>query len=198
MAMAMAMRWRCDGAEVDERPTPFRPELDIAPPFSDVFGRYADAPRVNGLCMSHARAGFLTKVFMSWKLVFGLSLLGLAMGGATVFVIPQRIEPGLWLAIFAVSAVMIAKRAPGRYFLHGLLVSQANSFWVTVAHVALFANYAVGHGDVIAMAARGGDPRAMMALAGAAAGIVGGVFLGLMAWASSKFVVSAQSEFAGW
>ena len=36
---------------------------------------------------------------MNWKLIFLLSLFGLAMGIATVYVIPSRLEPMFWLAI---------------------------------------------------------------------------------------------------
>ncbi len=72
---------------------------------------------------------------MSWPLVARLSLLGLLMGIATVFVIPSNVEPLCWLVIFAVSAYLIAKRVAGKYFLHGLLVGIANSVWVTAAHV---------------------------------------------------------------
>jgi hypothetical protein len=46
---------------------------------------------------------------MDWKLVFQLSLFGLAMGIATVFVIPSNIEPWFWLLIFGVCAFLIAR-----------------------------------------------------------------------------------------
>src|SRR5579885_1029798 len=99
---------------------------------------------------------------MSWKLVFGLSLFGLAMGFATVFAIPSRTEPWVWLAIFFVCAFVIAKRAPGKHFLHGLCVSLVNSIWITGAHVLLFDKYRAGHPEEAAMAARAaqlGTPR---------------------------------------
>src|SRR5215472_17520035 len=75
---------------------------------------------------------------MSWKLIFGLSLFGLAMGFATVFVVPSRTEPLVWLGIFLVCAYLIAKYAPRRYFFHGVCVGLLNSVCVTGAHVALF------------------------------------------------------------
>src|SRR2546426_4238331 len=56
---------------------------------------------------------------MDWLLILTLSLFGLAMAVATVFVIPSNIEPLFWLVIFIVCAYLIAKRAPGRPFLHG-------------------------------------------------------------------------------
>ena len=45
---------------------------------------------------------------MNWKLIFQLSLFGLAMGIATVYLIPGRFEPLVWLVIFAISAYAIA------------------------------------------------------------------------------------------
>ena len=41
---------------------------------------------------------------MNWKLIFLLSLFGLAMAVGTVFVITSQIEPWCWLLIFIVCA----------------------------------------------------------------------------------------------
>ena len=59
---------------------------------------------------------------MDWKLIFQLSLFGLAMGIATVFVIPPNVEPAFWLVIFLICAYVIAKRRPAGSFVHGLLL----------------------------------------------------------------------------
>ena len=67
---------------------------------------------------------------MNWKLILLLSLFGLAMGIATVFFIPSNIEPVFWCIIFLICAWIIAKRARGHFFLHGLLVSIVNSVWI--------------------------------------------------------------------
>lgn len=42
---------------------------------------------------------------------------------------------------------MIATRAPGRHFVHGLMVSMVNSIWVTAAHILLFDRYVANHPD---------------------------------------------------
>jgi hypothetical protein len=44
---------------------------------------------------------------MNWKLVFQLSLFGLAMALGTVFFIPSSIEPLCWLIIFLVCAYIL-------------------------------------------------------------------------------------------
>ena len=135
---------------------------------------------------------------MSWKLIFGLSLFGLAMGFGTVFVVPPRVEPFAWLGIFLVCAYLIAKYAPKRFFLHGVCVGLLNSVWVTGAHVALFDKYVAGHAREAAMAAQMGSPRLMMGAVGPVIGLLSGVVLGLFALAAGKLVVSAHSEYAGW
>lgn len=138
---------------------------------------------------------------MSWKLIFALSVFGLAMAFATVYVLPSNIEPWIWLGIFLVCAFIIAKRAPKRHFLHGLCVSLVNCVWITGAHYALYDAYAARHAQEIAMAAQMGSmgsPRTMMLVTGPIIGLVSGIVLGLLSWVMSKFVVSSHSEYAGW
>src|SRR5690349_1780540 len=84
-------------------------------------------------------------------LILALSAFGLAMGIATGFVIPSSIEPVFWLGIFVICAYLIAKRAPAKFFLHGLLVSLVNSAWITAAHVVLVDSYLPRHPDEAAM-----------------------------------------------
>lgn len=139
---------------------------------------------------------------MSWKLVFALSLFGMAMGVATVYVVPSDREPLFWLGIFVVCAWLIAKRAPSKYFLHGMCTSLLNSVWITAAHVALFGKYVAGHAREVALSGpltqQVGSVKIAMAVTGPVVGIVSGVVLGAIAWVLSKFVVSSHSEFAGW
>ncbi len=128
---------------------------------------------------------------MSWPLVARLSLLGLLMGIATVFVIPSNVEPLCWLVIFAVSAYLIAKRVAGKYFLHGLLVGIANSVWVTAAHVVLFDHYIANHPREAAMMTSmplPGSPRLMMALVGPVIGIASGLLIGVLAMLVANLV----------
>lgn len=128
---------------------------------------------------------------MNLKLIFQLSLFGLAMGVATVFILPSTIEPFFWLVIFIVSAYMIATRAPRQYFLHGVLVGLGNSIWITVVHVALFHAYAARHANELAamrtmpMATH---PRMLMALTGPLIGIVSGIVIGLLSMLAARLV----------
>ncbi len=135
---------------------------------------------------------------MSWKLVFALSLLGLAMGVATVFAISSELEPWFWLAVLLVSATAIAKRAPDKYFLHGIGVGLLDGLWAGCVHWALFERYAVAHAHEVALLASRGEPRTTMLVVAPIAGTIGGIVLGALSWMLSKFLVSSHSEYAGW
>lgn len=58
---------------------------------------------------------------MNYRLVALLSMFGLVMSLATVFIVPPNIEPILWLVIFVICAVVLTKRAPSKAFLVSLL-----------------------------------------------------------------------------
>jgi len=123
---------------------------------------------------------------VSWKLIFALSMLGLAMAFATVSFIPSRAEPLVWLAILIVCAFFIARLRPDRAFLHGLVLGLVNSIWVTGAHMMFFQQYIANHPQEAAMTKSmplPNSPRLMMALVGPPIGIVSGAVIGLSAMA---------------
>jgi hypothetical protein len=132
---------------------------------------------------------------MNWKLIFQLSLFGLAMGFATVFVIPSNIEPAFWLVILLVCAYAIAKKCATGHFVHGLLLGLANSVWITSAHILLFDRYLAGHSREAEMMTRmpmPDSPRLMMALTGPIVGLISGVILGLFAFVAGKLIKRQQ------
>jgi len=134
---------------------------------------------------------------MDWKLIVLLSGFGLMMAFATVFVIPSNIEPAYWLVIFLVCAYLIARRAPGRHFLHGLCVSLVNSVWITAAHVILFGQYMASHPQEAAMMKSmpvPESPRMMMVLFGPIFGSIFGLILGLFAFLAGKFVKPVRAR----
>jgi len=128
---------------------------------------------------------------MNWKLVFELSIFGLAMAIGTVFVIPSNIEPLFWLAIFLVCAYVIARQRSMGHFLHGFLVGIVNSVWVTAAHMLFFGRYIANHPKEASMMKSmplPDSPRLMMALVGPVIGIASGVVLGVFCLLASRFV----------
>jgi hypothetical protein len=128
---------------------------------------------------------------MNWKLIGLLSLFGLAMGIATVFVISSDIEPYAWLVIFLVTAYAIARGTPRARFQHGLLVGIGNSVWVTTCHILLFATYIAGHPREAAMMASTplpDSPRLMMAMIGPVIGVVTGLVMGAFAVVAARLI----------
>ncbi|MBV8909266.1 MAG: hypothetical protein JOZ89_00750 [Gammaproteobacteria bacterium] len=136
---------------------------------------------------------------MNWKLVFQLSLLGLAMALGTVFLIPSSVEPICWLAIFLVCAYAVARRCRQKLFLHGLAIGIANSFWVTAAHILFFGQYIANHAKEAAMMKSmplPDSPRLMMALTGPVIGVVSGVIIGVLCLLAGKVIKGARPETA--
>jgi hypothetical protein len=126
---------------------------------------------------------------MNWKLIFQLSLFGLAMAISTVFWIPSNIEPFFWLAIFIICAYVIARNCQGKFFLHGLFVSLVNSIWITGMHILLFKSYVENHPKEMEMMTTmflPTHPRIQMAVTGPVIGLISGLVLGLFAFIASK------------
>lgn len=130
---------------------------------------------------------------MNWKLIFQLSLFGLIMALGTISLIPEKTEWIFWLVIFAFCAIVIARAASGRYFLHGFSLSLFNSVWITAAHVLCFSSYVIHHPDM--GPGKMGlplyfvlHPRLAMVLMAVPFGIVFGIFQGLFAFIASKIV----------
>ena len=134
---------------------------------------------------------------MNWRLIFQLSLFGLAMAIFTVYWLPSNLEPFFWLAIFVISAYLIAKNCREKYFLHGLFVSLANSVWITLIHVLLFKTYMVNHPQEMTMMQSmplPTHPRLMVMLTGPVFGLISGLVLGLFAFIASKIWKSQPSN----
>ena len=128
---------------------------------------------------------------MNWKLIFQLSLFGLAMGIGTVFFIPPNIEPIIWLVIFLFCAYVIggSVSSAGRSFLHGLLLGLVNCVWITGSHMLLFDRYIVNHpaeAKMMASMPNPDSPRLMMALVGPIVGVISGIIIGLLAMIAVK------------
>jgi hypothetical protein len=121
------------------------------------------------------------------KLILKLSLFGLAMAFATAFVVPQSAEPLLWLPIFAFCAYVIAKEAPERPFMHGVLLGVINSVWTTAIHILLSGPYLARHpgeAGMMEMLNLPIVPQAVMAIVGTCIGVTSGIVIGLFSLAA--------------
>jgi hypothetical protein len=130
---------------------------------------------------------------MNWKLIFLLSLFGVALGIASVFTLSPIVEFVLWIAATLIIAVLIAKYAHGKYFLHGFIVAVINTFWVTLAQAGLFYTYIASHPEYLQMLeklppALAEHPRRLIVYRSPVIAIISGLFVGLLSWIASKVV----------
>lgn len=128
---------------------------------------------------------------MDWKLVGVLSLFGLAMAFGTVFFIPSKLEPVIWLVIFLVCAYLIAKERRDKHFLHGLMVGLVNSVWITAAHIFFFDQYIANHAreaEMMKSMPSGVSPKVLMAMSGPVIGLISGVVIGVLAFLAGKMI----------
>jgi len=132
---------------------------------------------------------------INWRLIFMLSLFGLAMAIGTLSAILSNVEPVIWLAIFVICAFVIARNRSSRHFLHGLLLGLVNSVWVTSAHIIFFSTY-MGHhpkeAPMMGSMPLPNSPRLMMALVGPVVGIVTGAIIGVLALLVGRFVTPKE------
>jgi hypothetical protein len=130
---------------------------------------------------------------MNWKIIIQLSLFGLIMAFGTLALIPQNVEPLFWLIIFGFCALVIAKVCPGKYFLHGFLVSMVNCIWITGVHIYFYQTYVNHHPAMTGIgqsmpSSFSIHPRLTMLIFGPVFGILSGIILGLFALIASKIV----------
>ena len=128
---------------------------------------------------------------MNWKLLFRLSLFALAIGIATVFWIPTKVEPVFWLLTAIVCTYLIAQKASSNYFLHGFCLSLLNAFWVASIHILFMESYMAKHPEEALMMEEmplPDSPRLMMAMIGVFIGIAFGIVLGLFSFIAHKLM----------
>ncbi|HEY3874423.1 MAG TPA: hypothetical protein VGM92_03025 [Candidatus Kapabacteria bacterium] len=124
---------------------------------------------------------------MNWKLIVLLPLIGLAMGLLTVSIIPSKIEPIFWLAIFVFIAYVITGSVPkGKYFAHAWFVSLISGVFIGCTHAIFHDAYIANHADEVKQMA--GWPGGESPLAMVAFGPLFGAIFGLVSGCISMFV----------
>ena len=135
---------------------------------------------------------------MSWKIIILLSFFGLIMAFLSVFWIPTKTEPIIWLVIFIFCGYIIAKYSPGRFFLHGFLICILNSIWITVIHFIFYDTYIINHPEILqinnSMPLKD-SPRLLLLIIGPLIGTFSGIILGLIATVAGKFVKRSADDY---
>jgi ABC-type transport system involved in cytochrome c biogenesis permease subunit len=128
---------------------------------------------------------------MNIKLIFILSLVGLAMAVASVFGWTKEIEPLLWLIIFIIYAIIIAYKTTEKRFLNGFLVSLLNGIWIAIIHCIFFLTYLHNNPqmlDAYHKMPHFASPRIMQLVFGPFIGALTGLILGLFAFIAGKII----------
>ncbi len=82
---------------------------------------------------------------MRWKVILLLSLFGLLMGALSLGGFTRGIELWYWIAIAAISALVLARSAQQRHFLHGWFVGALSGLWNGTVQAAFFTTYAANN-----------------------------------------------------
>lgn len=130
---------------------------------------------------------------MNWKLIFGLSFLGLIIIFAIAYFNPFNVGPFVGIFVgFIFLAFMAAKFAPGKYFWHGFCISIANCIWVLAARILLLSTNIIKPAQELdvrnKMQMLQGHSKLEMVIIGIIAAVVSGVVLGLFCFIASKVV----------
>jgi len=131
---------------------------------------------------------------MNWKLIFCLSLGGIALGLAKSYAIVP--EPAItWIPYVAVLAMtaIIAKKAHGKYFLHGFLACFFASLFVAATEYVLWDEYAAHNFPVVsqymAISSQAGMlPKEMNAILTGGIGVMVSVSVGVLTLIVSMIV----------
>ena len=126
---------------------------------------------------------------INWKLIFGLSLIGLAMAFATTYLGIMKYEWAIWIPILLLNSFLVAKFCSGSYFLNGFAISLANCVWITGIHILLMDVYLMNNPDYITMLQdmpMPTRPRVMALMMGPIVGIIFGIVQGALSWGASK------------
>ena len=122
---------------------------------------------------------------MNVRVVLMLSLFGLVVGlGSTTGLIPAGWETAVWAVISLVCAGVLARQAPGKFFLHGFLTGLISSAIATLLEAAMIGQY-LEHNPKAAESFKllpAISPAVMIVLMTPVAAAVSGVFTGFVTW----------------
>jgi hypothetical protein len=128
---------------------------------------------------------------MNWTLILSLSLLGAAMGGASVFGWTRGIEFWCWLFIAILCAWIIGTRLHDRRFLHGFLTGLLMGVFNGIAQVTFFETYLANNPEIASQFHTNPTPvptRFFALLMSPVIGSIYGLLLGAMSWTEGRIV----------
>ena len=118
-----------------------------------------------------------------------LSFPAIAVAFAGVYGMSSKVEPIIWFLLFVYYAYVISKQAPGKYFLHGFLVSVLNGVWIGIIHSAMSETYFANNPEMMTdyeNMPHFASPAVMMLIMGPIIGAVTGLVAGLFAFLAPR------------
>jgi hypothetical protein len=133
---------------------------------------------------------------MNWKVVSYLSLLGLVMAFATVYLIPEQAEHYIWILIFAGGGFVIARKAGKKFFLNGFVPGIMYTTLAIAVRTCLYSRYAALNPSIrlrdAKILASGVTPKTAMLLSAPIIAVFTGIVQGSFALIISKFTGKGQ------
>lgn len=128
---------------------------------------------------------------MDRKLVGMLSVAGVVMGIASVMGWTQHREGVLWVVIAIASAFVIAREAPGKYFLHGLWSGLLAGIASSLIQCGMYGTYIANNPDTAAQIQTmpaNWNPRVMLLIFAPLLGFANGLVIGLLSWLGARML----------
>lgn len=128
---------------------------------------------------------------MDRKLAGMLSVAGIVMGIASVMGWTQHREGVLWLVIAIASAFVIAREAPGKYFLHGLWTGLLAGIASALIQLAMYSTYLANNPDSAAQIQTmpaNWNPRVMLLIFAPVIGLLNGLVIGFLSWLGARML----------
>jgi hypothetical protein len=128
---------------------------------------------------------------MNWRLIFLLSLLGIAMGLASVFGLARGSDWLLWLCVGIFSAWTFARRADDELFLHGFYLGILDGVFNSTVEALFVPTYLLNNPrmvDALNDLPQGLHPTLVILIMGPIVGTVTGVAFGILAVVAGKIV----------
>jgi len=132
---------------------------------------------------------------MNWLLIGSLSLLGIAMGVLSVLGHDHfGVAGALWFCIAIACALVIARRAPSRPFLHGFAVGVLDGLEHVIAYAGFHATDLADDPDAARGVAQPGEryPRLLILIFSVVIGLSYGLVLGGLAWQARRMLAGRK------
>jgi tetratricopeptide (TPR) repeat protein len=143
------------------------------------------------------RAALEMQHSMNWKLIFYLSTFGLLTGVASVFRFPIGFSIALLFMVWIGIAVLIVKKAQGKYFKHGFMVGVFSGVINSLVQFILFPIYLKNYPEIMqgfTATQSSSKARFMQLFSGIVASIFLGLIPGFFAWVAGKIIKKKGKE----